>query len=143
MLHYCILDRNEIWLKELVEEHGIEALVLIDSEKIFELAEATKSDKMRPLKEILMESCVADEVECLLEIRKLRVLAADFAALDKTSLKERRQAGLKIIREMFSREELQVALLNLVRSKEKFGRNVAEFFRDIRLIKPGIFGKVN
>jgi hypothetical protein len=78
-LKCCIIDRNEMWLQELIQEHGINALVLIDSEHIFELAESLQADsnKMRPLSKILSETYLADEFECLQEIRKLRALMPD------------------------------------------------------------------
>ena len=100
-LKCCIIDYNEMWLNELILQYGIKALALIDSENIFELAESVQaeSNKMRPLKEILSETFLAEEVECLLEIRKLRALASG-----EVSFKQRQQAGLKIIRELFSSE---------------------------------------
>ena len=58
---------------------------------------------MRPLMVILWESFLVHEVDCLVEIRKLRALAA--AAVSKeTTLKQSRLEGLKIIRELFGSE---------------------------------------
>ena len=37
---------------------------------------------------------------------------------------------------------MQNALLNLIKSEDKFGHEVAQFFNDLTLVKPGIFGKV-